>query len=246
MSGGSGGTTTTKQDSGPPDFQRDYLERAFAEASDLYSNYKTSGQGVIQDFTPEEKAAQAGSVNYANTTARDIVDRTNKAHQFALGDVLSPDSNPYLAQYAQAAARPITDQLLTEALPELRTGFVGQGGYGGTRQDLAQQSALDKTARTIADQSAGIYNQAYNRGLQTFETGLALSPEVMNLGLRPEEILAGVGAQKRSLTQSQALEPYLMLQQFIDSISGNYGGEGTSESKSPETFWQRIGLGNLF
>ena len=253
MSGGSDKTTdTTASESGPSKFQMPFLQKIFDEAARLYRGKPLEyGPSRVARFNPNEVSAQAGALNYARGGARDVAANAQEGLEFALGDVLSPDSNPNLAKYAEGAARPIFQNLTENVLPSIRGSAIDAGVLGSSRQGIAEGLAVDRTAQDALDTTSRIYSDAYNRGLQTFETGLNLAPEVQMMGLTPYSIEAGVGAQQRAYDQALVdegverfqfgqYEPWLRLAQFLSMVGGDFGGEGTSETESTASWFEKL------
>lgn len=252
-----GPSSTTQQNAGPPEFQEGYLKDIFARAQGLYQGAPLQyGPSRVAGFNPTELAAQQGALNYAAGGATDIANQAAGGLKFALGDVLNPETNPNLAKYAEGATRPVFQQLRESVLPGIRDAAGEAGAMGSSRQGIAEGLATQGATQQAMDTSSRIYSDAYNRGLQTFETGLQLSPTVQAMGLQPFNIASGVGAQQRALAQAQKdeaankfqfeqYEPYMRLAQYLGFVGGSYGGQGTSTTEGSPSFWDRIGLGGF-
>jgi len=187
--------------SGVTPFQQSYFKDLFSRAQDAsYSPSITPGMQLgremasqyVGDVQPFIKGAQGAGSFLTNP------------------GILSPDTNPYLAQTAQAAANPVLQALLQDILPQIRGGAVGAGGFGGSRQGISEGLAAQSALQQIGDQSAGIYSQAYGQGLGALGQGLSLAPQTATLGLLPSQIMQELGAQQfedptRRLSQFQGL-----------------------------------------
>jgi hypothetical protein len=257
MSKTSNTSTTTQQQSGPPDFQAKALNDLFSRARDWMNNTQLQYPGFEQvaGFNPNETAGQQALLDFAHGGAQNVANQATNAWQFATGDVLSPTSNPYLAQYGDALAQGINRNFTQNINPALEGQAVASGQTGSSREALAQGVAAAQTNKDVANAQTQLYNNAYNTGLNTFNQGLALSPQIMALGMQPGVIESSVGAQQRGLTQAQLdeqtqgywfnqLSPLMMLQAYQGLVGGNYGGQGTSSTTPPPTLWQQLGLGN--
>lgn len=79
--------------------------------------------------------------------------------------------NPYTTQMGQNIQRQMTDNLQRNILPGIGRGAVAAGGYGGSRQGIAEGLAIGETNRGIGDALtnlyAGQYNADRNYGLQS-------------------------------------------------------------------------------
>ncbi len=180
-----------------------------------------------------------------NAPGQQFLQEATTARQFGLGGVLSPDSNQYLADYARAATNPIFDRLTEDILPGLRSEAVASGNLGSTRQGIAEGLATSRATRDAADISAGIYSNAYSRGLDTFDRTFASLPEQLQLQLSPTLAAGAIGEQQQNFAQAlldedaerfeaeQAL-PYQSLEQFLAFIGGGFGGSGSGSFTQPQ------------
>jgi len=138
-------------------------------------------------------------------------------------NLLSPESNPFLAQTAQAATRPIFQNLTEQVLPGIRGGAVGAGGFGGSRQGIAEGIASRGALQAAGDVSGDIFSRGFGQGLGALQQGLSLAPQTAALGLLPGQITQQVGQQQR-------LAPFDQLSRF-QSLLGSpimTGGGGTT------------------
>lgn len=78
--------------------------------------------------------------------------------------------NPYLQQNADAITSQANNNLFNYQLPQINSNALAAGGYGGSRQGIAQGLAIGQTNLGIGNALAGLYGNAYendqNRGLQ--------------------------------------------------------------------------------
>jgi hypothetical protein len=245
--------TTTEQGTAPNAAQQPFLNFGWQQARDLY------GRGGPQQyrgdwtagFTPNEQAAQRGLTDYANTGGRDYTQRAIGASNFALN---APDiaNNPYLSKYIEAAVRPIQGDLDTRVLPGVRDQSTMAGAYGGSRQGIMEGLAVQGAQRQAGDVATNIANSAYGQGLQAQTAALQNAPNIFKLGMAPELVTGAVGTQQREMNQAgidqqrqmfeyEQMLPYLMLQQYMASVGGDYGSTGTSETKGPNLFEKIFG-----
>ena len=52
-------------------------------------------------------------------------------------------TNPYLAANANAITQQTTQNLQNNILPSINSGAMAAGGFGGSRQGIAQANAID-------------------------------------------------------------------------------------------------------
>lgn len=91
------------------------------------------------------------------------------------GQVLNPNSNPALQQAIQGATRPIVDNFQNNVLPSISQGAVASGGFGGTRQGIAEGLAGKALNTQVGDVASQMMNQNYQAGLGAMSAGLNTS-----------------------------------------------------------------------
>lgn len=194
---------------------------------------QTQGQSMMLGAVPQlQNLANAGAsyttnllsqnpatAGQAGALARDP-GYDQQARDFLLNKVLYPGTNPALQGAINAAVRPITQQLTEEQLPALRGNAVTAGGYGGSRQGIAEGLASGRASTAIGDTSANLANAGYQAGLnaltQTF--GNITAADTARYGTRQGALSnlynTNVNAQLNALgllpqTQQTALAPAL-------------------------------------
>ena len=70
-------------------------------------------------------------------------------------------ANPYLGQQADAIRQQVNQSLFQNQMPQINRGAVLNGGYGGSRQGIAQGLGLQGANNSIANATANLYGQAY-------------------------------------------------------------------------------------
>ena len=71
-------------------------------------------------------------------------------------------TNPYLAANANAITQQTTQNLQNNVLPGINSGAMAAGGFGGSRQAIAQGLAIGQTNQGLSNSLAGMYGQAYD------------------------------------------------------------------------------------
>lgn len=233
--GGGGGDTTTTTVAEPPAWQTPYIKAALQEAQTQYQEpgpfyypYSTvAPQNAVQ------QASQAGALNYASGGAAQVADTAKAAYNYGI-KAADPLRNPFFAATADAIARPLQQTLTQQYLPQIDAGAVAAGQYGGARQGVAQNLALQTTQQAIGDQLSKFGSNAYNAGLNSLQQSLAQTPTVQNAGLVPSQIQGSVGDALQQY-QQQLLQadidrynyyqqlPYQKLQQFAGIVGNPLG-----------------------
>lgn len=88
------------------------------------------------------------------------------------GAVLNANSNPALQQAIQGATRPIVENFQNTILPGITQEGIASGGFGGTRQGIAEGLAAKGMQTQIGDVAAQMMNQNYQAGLGAMNTAL--------------------------------------------------------------------------
>lgn len=75
-------------------------------------------------------------------------------------------SNPYLQQQANDISTNLTQNWQTSQLPSINMGAIATGGYGGSRQGIAQGLGLQGLNQSIGQAQTNLYSNAYNTDQQ--------------------------------------------------------------------------------
>lgn len=238
MDGGGGQTTTptttTTQQVLSPQQQR-LLDLVMPKAENFINSPISMYPGsTVAGFSPLQLAGQNASVNAAGTIAGQSAN-ANAAQNFLMGPVLFPQSNPALAAATDAAIRPLVSNYNEVIRPGIRSDAIMAGGYGGSRQGVAEGIAAKGLTNKIGDVSATMHSDAYGKGLNAMTSALQMSPALAQLSLMPGTVLDAVGASQRSLEQArlsedatryiqQQIMPFLQAQEVAALAYGMPGG----------------------
>ncbi len=155
-------------------------------------------------------------------------------------------TSPFAAT-ASGLAGSVMSNLNQNILPGIRQGLVNYQPGGSSRGNLLQSQAINKAvAAGLTKPMADMYTSAYNTAqgmrlpyaqmpLQQQQQGIQNYPGVMQAPLGMYKAIGDVGQQRRGLTQAgidadmerynyEAMAPYNALNQYMNTISGNYGG----------------------
>lgn len=111
------------------------------------------------------------------------------------GAALDPNSNPALQRAIQGATQPIVQNFQNSVLPSITQGAIASGGFGGTRQGIAEGLAAQQEQSTIGNVAAQMMNQNYQTGLNAMQG---------SLGQLINGQLGGQQAQQQALAGTQA------------------------------------------
>lgn len=155
-------------------------------------------------------------------------------------------ANPYLNAQATAVTNQVTNNLQRNILPGINSGAVAAGGYGGSRQGIAQANAIGQTNEGLSGALANMRGNAYqfdqqnqttrdlgfgglatqNRSLD--QSGLQLGANLYNQG-NAGYLGQGQGIYNVGNTQQQA--PWYATQQALQGMSPFSGLGGTTTSQ---------------
>ena len=140
-------------------------------------------------------------------------------------------TNPYINQASNAVLRPLTEQFTQDVLPALRGSAMQAGQFGGSRQALGENRAMnsyvDRAAAAVSPLAYSLYNTGlqgdihgrlqgnqlgadYDRALlQQAGQSAALAPNIagtqhqigVSSGLLPSQVYSAIGDQRRGIQQ---------------------------------------------
>ena len=251
-----GGSEVTKSE--PWSGIQPYLKKGYAEAAGIYDQFTPqyyTGQTQAQ-FSPDQLTAQAGVRDWATPGAPTVMNPGLGAYQYGTGtSILDVAQNPYVQGMAQGAVQDVMAGLAPE-MANIRGGAIQSGGYGGSRQGIAEGMALSGAADAATRAAADIYGQAYGQGLQHQLGTLGQTGSLIGTGFKPYAALSASGQEQQAREQAliedakarhqfeQAL-PYERLSQYTGALggtSGLLGGAGITTAPGQSTVGQ---IGNL-
>ena len=186
---------------------------------------------------------------------------TQQANLLAGNVDLGPNS-PF-ASTANALQQQVMGQLKGNILPGLRQQTMTYQPGGGSRGNLVQNKAISSAVqqgltKPLADMYSGAYQQAQGMRLPASQQmigqqqfGQQAYPSIMGAPMAMYDAMNRVGAARRGMSQSaidqdmqrynyEAMAPYNALNQYMNTISGNYGG--TTTQTTPK---QGGGIGSI-
>jgi hypothetical protein len=180
--GGGGGSTTTTQElpSWAQPYAQQLLERGAALSNTTTPQY--TGQTVA-----DLNGTQTGAISGLTSAAGNQTGTSNAAMAYynsllgnpngysisnpytgnvtastAADSYANPSNNPYLAQTVAASNKQITDAYQNGTAASTLAQFRNAGAFGGTAQQQATTANENSLANTLSNNTAGMYNSAYN------------------------------------------------------------------------------------
>lgn len=179
--------------------QANNIMQGWAQGNQQFGQQAQQGQQQLQDIL----GFQAGSL-----TQQPGLDMLTS------GQVLFPETNPALQAAMQGAVNPMIRNFERSILPGISSQAVASGGFGGTRQDIAEGIAASDLQQQIGDVGAQFANQAFGQGLNAMTQGLGIQQQ--GIGQLIQGQLGGQqAANQAAQTQQQGLAG---AQQFMQAL----------------------------
>jgi len=179
------------------------------------------------------------------------------------GDVRTGTGTPYTAM-EEALTSGVIGNLQGNVLPGIRESLTRYQPGGSSRGDLVQNKAIaDAVSKGMTMPMAQMYSDAYSQAqgqrfpaaamqLGQREAGMRGYPSIMGAPLGMYGAAADVGAQRQAESQRtldaamgrydyDANKDYNALNQYMNTIAGNYGGTTTQTSPGGGGFMNMIG-----
>ena len=196
-----------------------------------FTSAQTAGQNLALATAPQVAGVVGGAADANRLTTS--------------GQLLDPSSNPALRNIQgtiTANTRTAVDKLLEQALPSIRSGAQLAGGFGGSRQGIAEGLAISRAGRDVGDIAAktatDVALPGYLAGLEALTKGTAIAPSIASSLLLPAQTISGVGDVQQAMNQAQLSDQYardvamatypLTVGQQYAGISGALPGAGST------------------
>lgn len=216
----------------------------------LQTGYPGSLNYQVAGLTPDQQSA-FGMTEAASGPASGIANMGAGNLDMTLkGDFLSPNSNPWLAQTAQAADQSTVNAYNMSTAPSLmaegeRASGGGPGSLAGSSSFLQQQASNQyDLSRSLGDTNANIYSGNYQAERQRQIQATGLIPQTQQSLYAPANALMGTGtfqqnqqqnvlnANQQNASQAQNY-PWQNLNQFANLYSALTGGSSLGTSTNP-------------
>ena len=248
MSGG-GKSSSTTQTTEPWEGQKFPLELGMKEAVDLYANYRPEFYegATVAPFTQPQLASQQYLQDYAQSVQPLIGAGQQTAGFLAGGGAMDVANNPYITDVADVMTGQISDRLMRDVLPSIRSQYRPGQAFGGSRENLAVGRAVEGATEEMGDALRQLYGGAYGQGLQATGQAMQQLPMMAQLGAYPAQLLEDVGAQQRAYEQAlieqdmahhafDMEQPYDRLNRLMAVAGGGtYGGQKTVPTAGSQT-----------
>jgi hypothetical protein len=203
----------------------------------------------ISPFDPSQTAGQElalGAAPQQAQLAQSGADITNAR--------LNQDPQAMRDAAISAAVRPIYQNLQEKALPAIRQGAVSTGGFGGSRQGIAEAQATRDAGQTASDTAAKVSANIYDTDVKAQLQALGLLPQTQQAELSPATTTSGVGDIRQQQAQQllgqdvsnfnfEQYAPFLQSKEILSLLQGLPGGTAVSTGSVPQQnpFTQALG-----
>lgn len=216
------------------------------------------GGSTIAGFDPSQLAGQEMALGSAGAQG-ELASNAAKASNFLLGgNIWDPAANPNLQGAVDASVRPIQQNLLQSTLPSLRGEAVSAGGFGGSRQGIAEGLASQGASQAIGDTASKLVQGQYATNLDAQMKALGLLPQTQQAQLAPAQTTSAVGDVRQALAQAllgeqvgnfnyDQMAPFLQSKEILSLLAGIPGGTTSTTGSGPYTnpLMQALGLGTM-
>lgn len=178
-------------------------------------------------------------VNSSAPTAGEALGSTAGATADALQSQLTqtPGANPYVDDLVRRSLEANNESFARDVLPSLQNAAQIQGGYGGSRQAIAEANAVrdlnEINSRTASSIYSNQYNQDLSRNLQAAGLGAQVAGQAGQQQLARQAQEQGFGLSLAGLEQND------LSRQLQAAVSGGQLGLGTGQLDL-----SRVGLNN--
>jgi len=185
-----------------------------------------------------------------------LLDTATAGEQFWMNpaNIFNPSNIPGFQAAQDSVIQNTTRNLTENILPQLRSGSVASGTYGGTRQGIGEGLAVGRTSDALAGQLGNLQMQAFDRGLNMYNAAQNRLPQTIAAGFVPSTVQQQVGAAEQADEQArinanrerwefEQMAPLFALQQLaaLTGTAGQYGGTVVNKQKTPFNPMQAVG-----
>lgn len=249
MSGGSApkqtSTTTVNQLYSPEEAAR--RARLMAEAERIYTNTSGLAEGLppggpsADTVRAQEmlRGMATGPENPFTQMISGLTDATN----FSLQAAQNPTAAPGFQDVLNTTTRKVDEAYMGSGGPFARIRSATQSGNtsgSGSREGIAMGMAGRDYLNTIGDVTGRLTMDAYTKGLDVMQRGMALAPQTMNSMMMPANIIGGIGQQNEQYEEADRMwklnAPWMALQPYASAVQGMSapGTQSTSTAPGPQ------------
>lgn len=156
----------------------------------------------VSDFTAPTLEAQQQALDLARSGIGGLVPATTEGFTGLLGQLTQQGVSPELQAALDAIQQQNIGVLQRDILPQLGRSALLSGGFGGSRQGIAQGVATGDVLSATAGQQSLLAFQDIARRQQQTQSLLGLAPSIGQFATQPIGLLQNVGLQQQALAQA--------------------------------------------
>lgn len=199
---------------------------------------------TVAGFTQPQQQGQQMALDAAGAQGQTAQQASNTAGFYLGGDIWNPSTNPALQGAIKAATDPIYTRLNEQLLPSIRQDSITTGGFGGSRQGIAEGAAIRDTQNAAVNAASSLVQNQYETNVRAQLQALGLVPTVQQAQVQPALTTSGVGDVQQNLQQQQLdaaqqnywmdqLLPLMQGQAVAGIVGGLPGGSTVSTGSVP-------------
>lgn len=164
--------------------------------SDLYQQVAGFDPAQILGMNYLTNQAAGGQADLANAGSSQL-------QQTLAGMYMNPESNPYLENTYQAAARGLTNEYQMATAPSLLAQAQQYGVAGGSANDMQRQYQQFQLGQSLSDLAANIYGGNYQNERNRQAQAVGQVGAAQGALASPGQTLLGVGTLGQGQTQAE-------------------------------------------
>ena len=165
-----------------------YMEDYMRATSDLYGR-----QGFAPTTNELQLLGRANQLGYAENMLPGLIGATQQSWLTGL----DPSLNPYVGAMIEAAQQDLVQDFQRNVIPSIADASQRVGGYGGSRQGVAQGIASEGLLESLADVETRLLSNAYGQALNQQQAAWNAAPTMLNMGFMPSQTQQQVGGSYR-------------------------------------------------
>lgn len=170
-----------------------YARDVLWKAGDIYAD-----QGFAPAPDPLVLSGRESMLEYGVGELPELTEAAQKSWMSGLG----LEQNPYLDDMVSAAQKDLIQAYQRDVLPYISDSAQASGGYGGSRQGVAEGIASEGLEEALGDVSTKIRGDAWRDMLGQQKSAWSAAPAMAGLGFLPAQTQLDVGGMR---TQDQTL-----------------------------------------
>ncbi len=201
---------------------------------------------TVAGFTAPQTQGQQMALDAAGAQGQTASQAGNTAGFYLGGDIWNPSTNPNLQGAIKAATDPLYTRLNEQLLPSIRQDSITTGGFGGSRQGIAEGAAIRDTQNAAANTASTIAQNQYDTNVRAQLQALGLAPTVQQTQVQPALTTSGVGDVQQNLAQQRLdaaqqnywvdqLLPLIQGQAIAGIVGGLPGGSTVATGSVPQS-----------